>query len=222
MTNKNSRIVILVILLLLIAGLAYWALRNNANETTEDQSDAPVSQTTSIPEPDQEPAPEQSAKTAESNTNDGQQTEGLRVPTFDVLRVEPDGTAVIAGAGEPLGLLDVKEKNSVLASSEITDSGDFVAIVEIPLKPGNHQLYLNVTMPDGRTIRSEQTATVSIPDNDNGELLALITEPGKASEIISAPALKSSPPEKTISAMTKATSIVGTISPTSSIRRGRT
>ncbi|MBB4120788.1 LysM peptidoglycan-binding domain-containing protein [Martelella radicis] len=208
MNKNNTRVIIAAIILLLIAAGAYFALRDKNGEIAGEQQTTQDTQTetpqTEPPGPDmQEEAaapqrePESGTATAEPESEAGddepveRQAAMLRIPTFDVLRVEPDGTAVIAGGAEPLGLLDVKEEESILASSDVTESGDFVAIVETPLSPGDHLIYLSVTMPDGRTVRSEQTATVSIPDGNNGELLALITEPGKASEIISAPQMQS-------------------------------
>ncbi len=205
MNKNNTRVIIAVVVLLLIAAGAYFALRDRSGDLSGGQQAAPNTQTTAPqtepPAPDmqeegaasQDKATESAFETAATEDGEDQPVEqqaALRIPTFDLLRVEPDGTAVIAGGAEPLGLLDVKEKESVLASSDVTESGDFVAIVETPLSPGDHLIYLSVTMPDGRTVRSEQTATVSIPDGNNGELLALITEPGKASEIISAPQMQ--------------------------------
>nr|WP_272210860.1 hypothetical protein [Marinicella sp. W31]MDC2876778.1 hypothetical protein [Marinicella sp. W31] len=206
MNKKNTRVIIAVIILLLIAAGAYFALRDKGADMADRQATAPATQNADIAAPQTEPSTEATDDTQtaadDQNTGDHQQAV-LRIPTFDVLRVEPDGTAVIAGGAEPLGVLDVKEDESILASSEVTGSGDFVAIVETPLAPGDHLIYLSVTMPDGRTARSQQTATVSIPDGDSGELLALITEPGKASEIISAPELRASLPDNTIVALTE-------------------
>ncbi|PRX10297.1 UNVERIFIED_ORG: nucleoid-associated protein YgaU [Martelella mediterranea] len=205
MNKNNTRVIIAVIILVLVAAGAYFMLRDKDGDVAERQDSAPATQTTesAAPEPDhQQDTAESAGTTADGADDETRQAAQLRIPTFDVLRVEPDGTAVIAGAAEPLGVLDVKEDDTVLASSEVTDTGDFVAIVETPLTPGDHLLYLNVTMPDGRSARSQQTATVSIPEDDSGELLALITEPGKASEIISAPELQSSLPDDTLVATT--------------------
>lgn len=219
MKNNNTRVIIAVLVLLLVAAGAYFALRDRGAELSGGQPTAPAPQTAAPQNEPSGPDMEEEGSASQDETRNGtataesesevtedadggsveQQQAMLRIPTFDLLRVEPDGTAVIAGGAEPLGLLDVKEEESVLASSDVTESGDFVAIVETPLSPGDHLIYLSVTMPDGRTVRSEQTATVSIPDGNNGELLALITEPGKASEIISAPELQTTTaPETTV------------------------
>jgi nucleoid-associated protein YgaU len=185
MKNNRSGIVIAVILLVLLAAGLYYFTREDGGETgSSTEGTAPQTEQSAPGNASGESA---SSPDSDGDANEEQQQTGLRIPTFDVLRVEPDGTAVIAGAAEPLGVLDVKEGDTVVASSSVGDSGDFVAIIETPLTPGDHLIYLDVTMPDGRTARSLQTATISIPETPDGDLLALITEPGKASEIIAVP-----------------------------------
>lgn len=185
MKSNRSGIVIAVILLVLIAAGLYYFTRDHDGGTGETAQPAPQSEQS---EPAESSGTSAETNSADDDTGADQQQAGLRVPTFDVLRVEPDGTAVIAGAAEPLGRLDVKEGDAVITSSEVDGSGNFVAIIDMPpLPPGDHQIYLDVTMPDGRTARSQQTATISIPETPDGELLALISEPGKASELIAVP-----------------------------------
>lgn len=111
----------------------------------------------------------------------------LVVPTFDVLRVEPDGSAVIAGRAEPKAKLEVADQARTVAASHVDTAGEFVAIVDAPLPPGDHQLVLKATSADGRTVVSEEIATVSVPMTKDGELLAMVTKPGTASRIIAMP-----------------------------------
>ncbi|MEO2038349.1 MAG: hypothetical protein ABGW90_06575, partial [Martelella sp.] len=185
MKNNRTGIVIAVILLVLIAAGLYYFTREDGGETgSTTEGSAPQTEQS---EPADASGESASSPASDSDADEEQQQTGLRIPTFDVLRVEPDGTAVIAGAAEPLGVRAVKAGDTVVASSSVGDTGDFVAIIETPLTPGDHLIYLDVTMPDGRTARSLQTATISIPETPDGDLLALITEPGKASEIIATP-----------------------------------
>jgi nucleoid-associated protein YgaU len=111
----------------------------------------------------------------------------LIVPTFDVLRVEPDGTAVIAGRAEPEARLDVNDQAVTVATTSVDKAGEFVAIIDKPLAPGDHQLVLKATAKDGRTVISEEIATVSVPENKTGELLAMVTKPGEASRLMALP-----------------------------------
>ncbi|WP_064692450.1 LysM peptidoglycan-binding domain-containing protein [Rhizobium aegyptiacum] len=121
------------------------------------------------------------ATTAEANT-------GPKLPAFDVLRVEPDGSTVIAGSAEPNGKLEVLDGEKVVTTANIGPSGDFAAVLDNPLPAGDHQLVLKVTGKDGKTTLSEEVATVSVPKDGNAaNLLAMVSKPGAASRIITAP-----------------------------------
>jgi len=108
-------------------------------------------------------------------------------PTFDVLRVEPDGSAVIAGHAAPNSTLEITNGTSVIAKVEVGPSGDFAAVLDKPLPPGDHQIVLKATAKDGKVVTSEEIATVSVPADRNGKLLAMVTKPGKASRLIAVP-----------------------------------
>ncbi|WP_176083984.1 LysM peptidoglycan-binding domain-containing protein [Martelella sp. HB161492] len=174
MENKRPLVVVAVIaLLLIIAAVIFFTIRSQKDDAAA-----------TIPAP--APQTETAEKPAPAATQD--KTTSIRIPTFDVLRVEPDGTAVIAGSAEPDGKLEVKEGEKVITASDVDKSGDFVAIIDKPLPPGNHEIYLNVSMPDGRSARSQQTATIAIPEGDDKkDLLAVITEPDKPTQVVEAP-----------------------------------
>ena len=114
--------------------------------------------------------------------------DSFAMPSFDLLRVEPDGSTVIAGKAEPGSTLDIMSGETVIATTEVGSSGDFAVILDTPLPAGDYQLTLRVTDKDGKIRQSEEVATVSIPENADGELLAMVSKPGKASRIIAQPA----------------------------------
>ncbi|TCA37135.1 LysM peptidoglycan-binding domain-containing protein [Rhizobium leguminosarum bv. viciae] len=121
------------------------------------------------------------ANTAVENT-------GPKLPAFDVLRVEPDGSTVIAGSAEPNGKLEVLDGEKVVTTANVDASGDFAAVLDDPLPAGDHQLVLKFTGKDGKSTLSEEVATISVPKDGNGaNLLAMVSKPGAASRIITAP-----------------------------------
>ncbi|VVT08770.1 LysM peptidoglycan-binding domain-containing protein [Hoeflea sp. EC-HK425] len=113
--------------------------------------------------------------------------DGWIMPSFDILRVEPDGSTVIAGKAEPGTTLDIMNGDAVIASTQVGPSGDFAVILDTPLSAGDYQLTLRITGEDGEMRQSEEVATVSIPESAGGELLAMVSKPGKASRIIAQP-----------------------------------
>ncbi|TKV74806.1 LysM peptidoglycan-binding domain-containing protein [Rhizobium sp. AU243] len=108
-------------------------------------------------------------------------------PTFDVLRVEPDGSAVIAGKAQPGAKLEILSNGKVVAQTTIDGTGDFAAVFDNPLPPGDHELVLRSTDAGGKATQSEEVATVSVPDGKTGELLAMVSKPGKASRVLAMP-----------------------------------
>ncbi|MBO9656850.1 MAG: LysM peptidoglycan-binding domain-containing protein [Agrobacterium tumefaciens] len=118
---------------------------------------------------------------------DATQVSSPTAPTFDVLRVEPDGSAVIAGKAQPGAKLEILSNGKVIAQTNIDGSGDFAAVFDNPLPPGDHELVLRSTDTSGKATQSEEVATVSVPDGKKGELLAMVSKPGKASRVLAMP-----------------------------------
>ncbi|WP_315919564.1 Ig-like domain-containing protein [Mesorhizobium sp. SP-1A] len=112
---------------------------------------------------------------------------GVVAPVFDVVRVEGNGSMVVAGSAAPNSDVEVIHGATVLGSAKAGPDGAFAIILEDPLKPGDYQLVLRATSPDKTVATSEQTAVVSIPEKSGGQVLAMVEEPGKASEVLTMP-----------------------------------
>jgi nucleoid-associated protein YgaU len=137
-------------------------------------------------------APEPAAPVADQKPDNAAPAvaEGPKLPTFDVLRVEPDGSTVIAGSAEPNSKLEILDGDKVLMSTDVGAAGDFAAVLDNPLAGGDHQLQLRATGKDGKVATSEEIATISIPKDGNAsQLLAMVSKPGTASRIITAPGM---------------------------------
>lgn len=154
------------------AGDAVKDAVTEGNKPQETAKVEPQASTPASPAPAAPPAPEAAA---------------TDTPRFDVLRVEPDGSAVIAGYAAPNSTLEITNGAAVIAKVEVGPSGDFAAVLDKPLPPGDHQLVLKATAKDGKVTNSEEVATVSVPADKSGKLLAMVTKPGKASRLIAVP-----------------------------------
>ena len=114
-------------------------------------------------------------------------TADLLPPQFDLLRVEPDGSTVVAGRAKPGGKLEVVAGDTVVAETKVGSNGDFAAVLDEPLPPGDHEIVLRV-VEDGEVVSSsEEVATVSVPTDDPESLLVMVTRPGEASRILTQP-----------------------------------
>jgi nucleoid-associated protein YgaU len=108
-------------------------------------------------------------------------------PTFDVLRVDPSGTIVIAGNAAKNATVDLLSRSNVIGTAKSTENGDFVIALDEPLKPGDYQLVLRSTGQDGTAMTSLETAIVSIPETKSGQVLALVEQSGQPSRMITKP-----------------------------------
>ncbi|WP_159593702.1 LysM peptidoglycan-binding domain-containing protein [Chelativorans xinjiangense] len=127
-------------------------------------------------------APEEAEKDAAAP-----KLERVVVPSFDVLRVEPDGSVVVAGRAAPGAEVEVLSGSTLLATTEAGPSGDFAAVLDQALTPGEHNIVLRATTSDKVAATSAETAIVSIPSAGNGEVVALVQQPGQPSRLITAP-----------------------------------
>ncbi|MBZ7921002.1 LysM peptidoglycan-binding domain-containing protein [Ensifer adhaerens] len=128
-------------------------------------------------------AAEQTANAAPTNAP----AENPAVPGFDVLRVEPDGSTVIAGHAEPGSKLEILSGDTVVGTADVGATGDFAAVFDKPLPAGDYQLTLRSTGEDGTVKSSEEVATVSVPKDPSGQLLAMVSKPGEASRLMTTP-----------------------------------
>lgn len=112
---------------------------------------------------------------------------GAIVPTFDIVRVESNGSIVVAGNAAPNAKVEILNGSTVLGSTVAGPDGAFAIILDDPLKPGDYTITLRSTAGNVVTA-SAQTAVVSIPRNSTGQVLAMVEEPGKPSELLTVPA----------------------------------
>ncbi|RFC61933.1 LysM peptidoglycan-binding domain-containing protein [Fulvimarina endophytica] len=109
---------------------------------------------------------------------------------FDVMRVEPDGSMVVAGSG-PAGVkIDLQDRGRVLGSDVSGPDGQFVIVLSEPLSPGAHTIKLSAEDGKGGREVSVETAIVDVPpEGRESELLALIEAPDRPSRLIDLPSL---------------------------------
>ena len=96
-----------------------------------------------------------------------------------MVRVEPDGSIVVAGKAAPNSTGARSSPDPTWsARPRSATSGDFAIVLDEPLKPGGHELILRSTTEDKVVATSPETAVVSIQTPD-GQVLALVEQPGE-------------------------------------------
>ena len=156
-----------------------------STETTAPKEEANVAQPEAAAKVEEtakksEPAVEASSEAVAEAPTEPEAT----APSFDVVRVEPDGQTLVAGKAEPGSKVDLKNGDDVIYSAEADQNGDWVMILEEPLSQGVSDLSLAARSAAGKSISSSSSVTVAIPEDGKGELLVVESEPGQASKVL--------------------------------------
>ena len=130
-------------------------------------------------------------------------------PSFDVVRVDPNGDSVMAGRAEPGAEITVFDKGEAVGRTRADRRGDWVMIPDRPLAPGDHELTAKSrTDPDDPATEAESEKKVIVvvpepgrdiagrPAEGRPGVLALAVPRGGAagSTVLQKPALPEPPP----------------------------
>ena len=84
-------------------------------------------------------------------------------PSFDIVRIAKDRTAVVAGRAPAGSIVKLSVDGKVVAEAPASQRGEWVAVIDRPLPSGQVELDLHATLPDGRTIASDAVVAVIVP-----------------------------------------------------------
>ena len=124
------------------------------------------------PPPDIEPRASSEAEPAETAVAPDPQeadAEPAIKPSFDVVRISPEGNAVIAGRAEPGAEVEITDGGVVIATVTADDRGEWVALPEAAIEPGNRQLALTQRTVEGQIVESDTVVVLAVPERaDDG------------------------------------------------------
>jgi len=93
----------------------------------------------------------------------------VTLPSFDIVKVAPDGSTVIAGRAEPGSKVIVRDGDAVIGEITADTRGEWVLIPEKPIPPGDRLLSLEASNPQGgAAVTSNETVALSIPPSGAG------------------------------------------------------
>jgi nucleoid-associated protein YgaU len=124
------------------------------------------------------------------------------VASFDVVRVNPQGNAVIAGRAPPNAEVVALDGEAVIGKATADAHGEWVILPSAALPPGPHALRLEAPVAGGPpATTAADTISITVPAPESAIVAALpvvpdaATEPGPASAAASA---ASNPPNATV------------------------
>ena len=152
---------------LVVAGAVAWFVMHPGPQP------APVAAGTTAPTPPAPPAPV--------------------TPSFDIVRVTPEGNAVIAGRAAPSATVTLRDNGTVIGTVQANPQGQFVFIPPAPLPAGGSELTLTARGSDGTESAASAPVAVLVPGPPAaaappGQALAVLVPPDAAPRLLQAPA----------------------------------
>jgi len=134
------------------------------------------------PPPVQAPQPDSTSQT---------QAEEIIPPSFDVVRVNPEGNAVMAGRAHPGSRVEVLDGDAVFGSVTTDGHGEWVFVPETLLEPGERRLGLRMLMDGRDPVLSEHVVILVVPErgaSSDGALALKVRRDGTGpSEVLQKP-----------------------------------
>lgn len=116
-------------------------------------------------------------------------------PDFDVVRIEPNGDAVIAGRAAPNAIVTLHVDGKPMGSARANADGQFT-FMPPALPAGNSEIGLRATDETGETQRSAARMAVVIAPGRNAKPLVAITAPNKPTMVLSQPDVRTTEPAR--------------------------
>ena len=91
---------------------------------------------------------------------------GAEGPSFDVVRVEPGGNAVMAGRAKPGSTVVIMADGKPVGEVTADGRGEWVFVPTTPLQPGNREPSLEMRLPGGKPVASEDVVVLVVPESD--------------------------------------------------------
>lgn len=109
-------------------------------------------------------------------------------PRFDIVRVETDGTAVIAGRATPGADVEVMSGKTSIGKVKSNTRGEWALVLEKPLKPGAHDLSIVASEPNSKVKQySQQNVVVAVPQRRDEKPLVVLSHKDKPSQVLQLP-----------------------------------
>ena len=135
--------------------------------------------------PSAEPVPEVKLgdETAKPEAAEAE-TEGA---SFDIVRVEEDGSAVLAGRAAPGSTVRLLINEKVAGETQANERGEWVVIPVEPMPAGAHQMQIETENAAGEVKLAEQSVALTVPDQPGTQPLIVLSETAKPSKVLQKP-----------------------------------
>jgi len=112
-----------------------------------------------------QPASTESLTAEQDAATSPAETPRILKPTFDVVRVNPDGDAVFAGRAEPGSTVVIRDGDTFIGQATPDERGEWVYVPESPLEPGSRRLNLEMHAADQEPVSSGSDVVLVVPEH---------------------------------------------------------
>ncbi len=122
---------------------------------------------------DEKAAPEETAKVQAESKSPAKpaakieaktKTPQITSPSFDIVRITPQGDTVMAGRAKPGTKVEIYDGANKIGEVVADKRGEWVFVPTSPLAPGSRRLSLKMINPDGSVVSSESDVVLVVPE----------------------------------------------------------
>lgn len=117
--------------------------------------------------------------------------------SFDIVRVEEDGSAVLAGRAAPGSTVRLLINEKIAGETQANERGEWVLIPAEPMAAGAHQMQIETENAAGEVKLAEQSVALTVPDQPGTQPLIVLSETAKPSKVLQKPEPTEVKPEPT-------------------------
>ena len=150
-----------VVTVILAVVLIFWR-DVDEEKLLKEQRQAPTS--AAVPQRKYKTNPKETIPTTVNETDAKAKPLNSVLPSFDVVRVNQAGDAVIAGRAAPGAQITIFDGENPVGKVTVDRNGEWVLIPEKPLLSGNRVLSIVAEMPGGERLRSEDLVVLAVPE----------------------------------------------------------
>jgi nucleoid-associated protein YgaU len=118
----------------------------------------------------------------------GPGTGEVEKPSFDIVRVDPEGQAVVAGRSEPGWQVDVKINGETKGKTVANERGEWVWVTKDPIAPGSSEITIEARRePAAPSLTSDQAVDVVVSGKPGKQALVVLSEASRPSKVMQSP-----------------------------------
>jgi nucleoid-associated protein YgaU len=130
---------------------------------------------------------QQAPPTAPAETPAGPPATAPERPSFDIVRISPQGNAVVAGRAAPNADVTLLDNGRAIAHVQADQSGQFVVLPDKPLQAGGQQLTLAAREAGKAEVTGDAPVVLVVPGQDAGKHAGAADGAGAGARMPSSP-----------------------------------